>query len=1235
MAVKSQVTDLSAKLRFLEGFGVVDDIQESREAKVVAKLIGVSPQTYSGYKKQNSMPPNRQRALAAAFTFNANSEIWLAGSSASFREKYLAPPTPAIAADRSREFDDQSPRSTRYAAESPPINNGREAQVSPTLIVRDWGQSMSIPHFIGRVKEITTLSNWVTEGDCRLILIYGMLGIGKSALALQVVKEVADGSRATDSPEFPIVIWRSLVNQPHYQDFVSDLINTISPYRDVSRSTPEEVRKNLGDELARRRCLIVLDNFESVLPRPNSALDTLDQAYLFSQLIDFVSRSSHRSTIIMTSSEKPVQLTPIEGERREVRSLELRGLGVSEVKSIFESVGTFQGGTRDWEQIVTDYDGNPLLMDTVARDILLLFGGSLRSYLDAGYTMPASFLSRMDQHFDRLDSDERTVIYWLAIERGPVEILDLAADLRSTALRRKLASVLISIARKIRLERIEGKFFLVPAVLAYVTDRLVREVSENILKRQIGPLDEVALMKATSKDHIREVQSNLIVRVIVSELEAQLGTKERADGHLRRLIEECVTQPDRYPGYAVGNLINLFNSLNGGIIDLDLHGTVIRQAYLRDTEVRDVDFSNCEFTEVSLTEAIGGLVSVAYQPDGQRFATGDMSGFLHIWETVSGKKIRTIGLHQGWVRSVAFSPDGRFVASAGEDSVVQIWDVDNFEKVRIFNYTQGRALSLAFSTQNNNIAFAGDDEKVYICSVETGAIVAQLTGDTAPVWAVAFNKDGTLLATGSEGGVIKVWRVREDSAVCEVTVILGSVRCLAFAASGSVLGVGTEEGGVFIIDLTDEAIPFELGRHTDAVRSLNFSPEDHCLATGDRGGTIAVWNWRVNQRMKVFGRGNRCVRSLAFHPSRPMLLTCTDDGYRIWDWTTAESISSCTRVLNSVWKISGSRLQSELVAGYEDGTIRKWDLEHGREITVLALHEDRVRALAVCEPAKFLASGGSDRHVFILGTQLDKGGIRRILDEISWIRSLAFNLDGTLLVCVGGSPLIRIWDTETLTSLAALENPDGLIQAVRFSPDGKRFITGSVSGNLRIRMTANTQEEHLLSLGGEAITSLAILSEPDTVFAATEEGTIGAWDLSTGSLLASWAAHKGRIIDIATSIAQNRLVSVGEDGTIRLWNVNDRRSPFIITELDEGGVSATSLSFVQDSTVAIGFIDGAIMLWQPDTGIYARKVQTRMPYSNTRIRAVTGVTEDQKRSLKLLGAIDGPSPEAPLLEGRP
>ncbi|MBV8882417.1 MAG: NACHT domain-containing protein [Chroococcidiopsidaceae cyanobacterium CP_BM_RX_35] len=328
---------------------------------------------------------------------------------------------------------------------------------------QSWGEAIDVSFFCGRTVELAKLTQWSIHERCRLILLLGMGGIGKTTLTVRCAKQIQE--------DFEYVVWKSLRNAPSVLSLLTEIILFLSDgLQEVEPlETTDQQISCLIKLLRSKRCLLILDNAESILQSGQRGGHYRNDYEGYGQLLRRVGDECHQSCIILTSREKPVGLTAREGKALPVRSLQLTGLSHSEAQKILEVKGItsteFESG-----QLVQCYAGNPLALKISATTIESLYDGNVSKFLQQGTIVFGDIWELLDQQFNRLSDLEKQVMYRMAANPNCITLQELQESILPKVSNRELIEALESLQQRSLIERQQTLFIQHPIIREYIAE---------------------------------------------------------------------------------------------------------------------------------------------------------------------------------------------------------------------------------------------------------------------------------------------------------------------------------------------------------------------------------------------------------------------------------------------------------------------------------------------------------------------------------------------------------------------------------------------------------------------------------------------------------------------------------------------------------------------------------------------------------------------------------------------
>jgi hypothetical protein len=411
---------------------------------------------------------------------------------------------------------------------------------------KDLSEAPLLSSFYGRVKELNELEEWFQE-RCRLVVIHGMGGIGKKALARQLVERIAN--------KYDCLIWRSLESLPPFQQFLTELIQFLSKEKNNQINISQ-----LMQCLHQKKCFVVLDSWEEVTN--NNIQDYSDYYDFFNR----VAKESHRSSILLLSRERPRDIEPLEGTF--VHLQKLGSLTYEESREILIAEGL--SGTTDILEEFSRRYSNPWILKKVAKMVHTVFAGEVSDFVENTSVFVDNVITDfLDNQFQQLSELEKNVIYWIAIRRNTASWVQLVKDnsnyLNYEQLFRTLNYLIQgrSLVDK-NLEQVPILFILEPVILKYVTTRFVEENVQQIIKvidNRIIQGSELFISHSfitenPEDEELTQEQIRRIVKSIQENLLARLRSQQKVDDELRTILSQLQKQ-STWQGYAGENISNL------------------------------------------------------------------------------------------------------------------------------------------------------------------------------------------------------------------------------------------------------------------------------------------------------------------------------------------------------------------------------------------------------------------------------------------------------------------------------------------------------------------------------------------------------------------------------------------------------------------------------------------------------------------------------------------------------
>lgn len=452
----------------------------------------------------------------------------------------------------------------------------------------------------------------------------------------------------------------------------------------------------------------------------------------------------------------------------------------------------------------------------------------------------------------------------------------------------------------------------------------------------------------------------------------------------------------------------------------------------------------------------GGILVTDFSPDGSRVVTGSRDSTARVWRQGDDGRWTAAPLvgHQRAIAAASFSEDGRRVVTGSDDQTAWVWREDqegNWTADVLAGHT-GPVGTAIFSADGDSVLTASGDGTARIWQ-EVGAgrwTSTPLVGHSGILLAASFSDDGRVV-TASTDNTARVWQ--KDAAGHWSSTVLDQhrdfVQAATFSPDGRRILTVSNDRTALVWEQEDQWRADQLLGHVSSLFTASFSSDGRRILTGSADRTARVWQRSFEGRWttSVLEGHDGAVLAASFSPDGRVWTHSRDRTLRVWRPDTTERWAS---TLNEGREIHNGAFSPDgrSVLTNDEKTARVSALSPEGRWTTTPLEEVKGKILT----AVFTATGPrvlTDEDAPRVWRQDAEG--RWVATFLDWhhggIRSATFSPDGRCLLLESNEDTARVFeqDAEGQWMASPLEGHLGRILRASFSSDGSRLLIGSAS----------------------------------------------------------------------------------------------------------------------------------------------------------------------------------------------
>jgi WD40 repeat protein/uncharacterized caspase-like protein len=507
----------------------------------------------------------------------------------------------------------------------------------------------------------------------------------------------------------------------------------------------------------------------------------------------------------------------------------------------------------------------------------------------------------------------------------------------------------------------------------------------------------------------------------------------------------------------------------------------------------------------------GGVSFAAFIEQGNKVVVA-WPGELKIWDPTTGS-LKSAGLSKDQIKSMVIHPSRPIAFTGDIDGFVRVWDLRNGVVIRVID-AHSKPKESGKLTVVDCLAVSPDGATIVTCGGESsdgirfwdwsnGTLKQTLAATEYGRTNLAYSPDGHLLYGVGIGG-LSIWDLQKGQLLPPSEKLAsGGTTALAIDPLGKTLIIS---GG--FVDATSRKAQASISNYMDGKLLVTKAGD----VVSDFGPGALQWNLKTGVPTAWGAR-------TALKGDGDLVGLRRDGGYTnvsdYFEWIVRSVDGSVTGTLPSlkvrIDAVDAADADSVIfVSSRPAKAVMERNIRTGATRTVKTLEDIDSPEIAVSPNGKTIAMY-NDR----VGIQIIDRATGRDLRTIKpWkeflgVFALVFSADGNYVFSGGIDDDIRQWDARSGQLFQAFKGHSGPVNSLAFLPDGRRMASASWDGTVRV-WDLKSHAPLTTMLGHLGRVRSVIAPSNNRLVSWGEDGTLRVWDTESGKLLCTFFQAKGK-----------------------------------------------------------------------------------------------------------------------------